>query len=211
MAVIEGGTTASLAEVDTTFLAMRVTHRPPQVIGWYSVAGSSGALTGAAAAAPVFSMRNTGANLLMIRSVRIGFIVTTAFTAAQGLAYGLLKANSFTVSDSGQTALYTAGANKHRNSFTNITSPPDIRISTTAAITAGTRTLETAPLVVAGGAASGLGAAMGITPLLSHDTGDYPLILAQNEGFIITNDILMGAIGVIRLMVNVEYAEVTAF
>jgi hypothetical protein len=49
------------------------------------------------------------------------------------------------------------------------------------------------------------------TGLLTHDAGDYPLILAQNEGFIITNDVVMGAVGVIRLQVNIEFAEVTSY
>jgi hypothetical protein len=203
-----GGTTQ---EVDATFRAARVTIRPPEVIGWYGFGGASGAMTGVAAAGPVFSMRNTGTNLLMVRRVWVGFITTTAFTTAQGLAYGLLKATAFTVSDSGGTALYTAGQNKHRTSFTNISSAPDIRIGSTAALTAGTRTLETVPLGTAGGSSTAVATSMPVTPLLSHDPGDYPLILAQNEGFIITNDIAMGAAGVIRLQVNVEFAEATAF
>ena len=147
----------------------------------------------------------------MVRRIQVGFITTTAFTTAQGLAYNLIKATGFTVSDSGGTALYTAGANKHRTSFTNITSAPDIRISTTAALTAGTRTLEAQPMGVAGGSSTAVGTSMPVTPLLSHDPGDYPLILAQNEGFVITNNFAMGAAGVINLHVNIECAEATAF
>jgi hypothetical protein len=203
-----GGTTQ---EVDATFRAARVSVRPYEAIGHYSVGGSSGALTGVAAAGPVFSMRNTGSNLLLIKRVQVGFVTTTAFTTAQGLAYGLLKATGFTVSDSGGTALFTAGANKLRTAFTNISSAPDIRISSTAALTAGTRTLETVPLAVANGASTAVGTIMPITSILPHDTGDYPFTLAQNEGFILTNDIAMGAAGVIRLQVNVEFAEATAF
>ena len=48
-------------------------------------------------------------------------------------------------------------------------------------------------------------------PLLEQDSGDYPLILAQNEGFIITNGIAMGAAGVINLHVNVEFAEASSY
>ena len=164
-----------------------------------------------AAAGPVYSFRNTGANLLIVRRVTVGFITTTAFTAAQGLFYNLIKATAFTVSDSGGTALYTVGANKHRAAFTNITSAPDIRISTTGALTAGTRTLEAQPLASVCGSSTTIGTSMPMSPLFSHDTGDYPLVLAQNEGFIITNGIAMGAVGVINLLVNVEYAETTAY
>ena len=203
-----GGTTQ---EVDATFRAARVSIRPAEVIGYYSVSGASGALTGVAAAGPVWSFRNTGANLILVRRVSIGFVTTTAFTTAQGLDYQMLRANSFTASDSGGTALFTAGQNKHRNSFTNITSAPDIRIASTGALTAGTRTLETAGMGIAGGSSTGVGTNMPTADLLAYDAGDYPLVLAQNEGFVITNGIAMGAAGVIRLQVSVEYAETAAY
>lgn len=203
-----GGTTQ---EVDATFRAARVTLRPAEVIGYYSVSGASGALTGVAANGAVFSFRNTGSNLMLVRRIKMGFVVTTAFTAAQGLDYQLFRANSFTASDSGGTALFTAGQNKHRNAFTNITSAPDIRISSTAALTAGTRTLETAGMGIAGGAAQAVGAAMSPADILEQDSGDYPLVLAQNEGFIIANGIAMAAGGVIRLRVSVKYAETAAY
>lgn len=211
MAIQTQGFSGVTDEVDATFRARRVSLRPPEVINWNSIGGSSGALTAVAAAGPVFSLRNVGTNLLMVRRVTVGFVTTTAFTIAQGLAYGMLKANAFSVSDSGGTALYTAGANKHRTSFTNIATAPDIRIASTGALTAGTRTLEAVPLAVAAGSSTGVGTSMPNAGLLIHDSGDYPLILASNEGFIITNDIAMGALGVIRLLVSIEYAEATAY
>jgi len=203
-----GGTTQ---EVDATFRAARVSLRPAEVIGYYTVSGASGALTGVAAAGPVWSFRNTGANLILVRRVSIGFVTTTAFTTAQGLDYQMLRATSFTASDSGGTALYTAGQNKHRTGFTNITSAPDIRIASTGALTAGTRTLETAGVGIAGGSSTAVGTSMPITDILEQDSGDYPFVLAQNEGFVITNGIAMGAAGVIRLQVSVEFAETSAY
>lgn len=205
------GNTGTVAEVDTIFRAQRVSLRPVEVLGYYSVAGVSGALTGVAANGTVFSMRNTGASLLLVRRISLGFFTTTAFTTAQDLAYSLVKANSFTASDSGQTALFVAGANKHRTSFANVSSAPDIRIANTAAITAGTRTLETISMGILAGGSTGLATGMPRQEMLEQDAGDYPLVLAQNEGFIITNLVLMGAAGVIRLNVSVEYAEVTSY
>jgi hypothetical protein len=211
MAIQVLGNGGTIQEVDATFRAGRVSMRPVEVINWNSIGAISGALTVAAANAPVYSFRNTGTNLIMVRRITVGFATTTAFTTAQALQYALIKATGFTISDSGGTALYTVGANKHRNSFTNISSAPDIRIATTGALTAGTRTLETQPLAVACGTTNAVGATLPPTSLFSHDTGDYPLILAQNEGFIITNLTTMGAAGVINLQVNLEYAEVTAY
>lgn len=211
MAIIQGGTTNALVDVDTGFKAQRVSLRPPEVINWNSIAGSSGALTGVAAAGAVFSFRNTGANLLMVRRVQLDFGVTTAFTTAQALAYSMFLASGFSASDTGGTALYTAGQNKHRSGMTNITSAPDIRVASTAALGAGTRTLNTAAMGAVVGAATAVGAAMSPALLFSHDASDYPLLIAQNEGFVITNDIAMGSTGVIRLQATVEFAEVLAY
>lgn len=211
MAVQQQGFSGVVDEVDATFRARRISIRPPEIINWNSISGVSGLLTAVAAAGPVFSFRNSGTNLIMVRRVAVGFVTTTAFAAAQGLYYNLIKANAFTVSDSAGTAIYTAGANKHRNSFTNIASAPDVRIASTAALTAGTRTLETAPLSTVCGTSNAVGASMQTSLIFSHDPGDYPLILAQNEGFVVTNGIAMGAVGVINLLVNMEFAEVTAF
>lgn len=211
MAIQLQGNSGTVAEVDATFRTQRVSLRAAELIGYYSVAGSSGALTGVAANGPVWSFRNTGSNLILLRNIRVSFVTTTAFTAAQGLVYGLLRANSFTVSDSGGTSLFVAGQNKHRNSFTNITSAPDIRISAAAALTAGTRTLETNPTSIISGASTGLGTAMDDQDLLENDAGDYPMVLAQNEGVVITNLIAMGAAGVIRLNVSCEYFEAASY
>lgn len=211
MALQVQGNGGTVQEVDSTFRAARVTLRPTELIGYYSISGASGALTGVAAAGPVYSFRNTGSNLLLVRRVTIGFVTTTAFTAAQGLDYQLVRATSFTASDTGGTALYTAGQNKHRTSFTNITSAPDIRIAAAAALTAGTRTLETAGMGIAGGSSTGVGTSMAPMDLLEQDAGDYPLVFAQNEGFVITNGIAMGAAGVIRLQVSIEFLETAAY
>lgn len=205
------GFSGVVPEVDTTFRASRVTIRPVEMLGYYSIAGASGALTGVAANGPVFAFRNTGANLLLVRRISIGFVTTTAFTTAQGLSYSLIKATGFTASDTGGTSIFTAGQNKHRTSFANIVSAPDIRISSTAALTAGTRTLETNSMGIVGGSSTAVGTGMGRTDVLEQDTGDYPLILAQNEGFVLTNLIAMGAAGVIQLQVNLEFAEATAY
>jgi hypothetical protein len=205
------GPSGATQEVDAAKQAARVSLRPAECLGYYSVAGASGALTVVAANGPVFSFRNTGANLILLRNVRIGFITTTAFTTAQGLEYQLIKANSFTASDTGGTGLFVAGSNKHRSSFANITSAPDIRISTTGALTAGTRTLETVAMSIAAGTSNGIGTSMPITDLLENDAGDHPLVFAQNEGFIITNGVVMGAAGVIRLHVSIEFMEASAY
>jgi hypothetical protein len=87
MAIQVVGNGGIVAEVDTTFKSVRTTIRPPESINWNCMGGVSGALTGVAAAGPIFSFRNTGTNLIIVRRVTIGFVTTTAFTTAQGLTF----------------------------------------------------------------------------------------------------------------------------
>ena len=203
-----GGTTV---EADATFRAMRASLRPEECINWNAIGATSGAMTGVAANGPVFSFRNTGTNLILIHRLQVGFVTTTAFTTAQALSYAVYRATGFTVSDSGGTALYTAGQNKYRTSFTNISSAPDIRIGSTGAVTAGTRTLDTVALGIAGGSSTAVGTSLQPTGLITHDAGDYPVVLAQNEGLVMTNLIAMGAAGVINLHVNIEFSENSSY
>jgi hypothetical protein len=85
-----------------------------------------------------------------------------------------------------------------------------IMIANTGANSAGTRTLDSQAMSFAGGSSTAIGTSMPMTPLFQHTPGDYPLILASNEGFILNNVILMGATGVVNLLVNVEWMELAA-
>ena len=210
---ISDGASAGDVKVDAYFQALRTTLRPMQVLGWYSIGAQSGALTLAAAAGAIFSLRNAGTNLLIVRRVGIGFIATAAFTAAQRVDYGLIVARTFTASDTGGTAIAVTGNNgKHRTSHaapTNI----DCRVAVAAALTAGTKTLDANHLAQTGAWVGAAGAGLAPSPnnLFSQDAGDHPLVLAPNEGFNIQNLTLMGAGGVGIAYVNVEFAEATAY
>jgi hypothetical protein len=83
-------------------------------------------------------------------------------------------------------------------------------IANTGANSAGTRTLDTQAMSFVQGASTAIGVSLSPTPLFQHQPGDYPLILANNEGFIINNVTTMGATGVINLIVNVEWMELAA-
>jgi hypothetical protein len=215
MAVQLIGNGGTIAEVDATMRSQRTSLRPMESLAWLDVAAVSGALTAAGANTAVYSFRNLSANPVIIRRVGIGFIATTGFTAAQQLNWGLKVARAFTVSDSGGTAIALTGNNcKARTSLGTLTSV-DCRIAATAALTAGTKTLDTNDLGITGAYAAATTAGNLLAPspnnLLSHDTGDYPLVLAQNEGFNVMNLTAMGAAGVGTLYVSMECAEVTAY
>jgi hypothetical protein len=199
--------------VDANFKAARVSQRPVESQAWLSVASRSGALTGLAANVAIFSFRNLSANALIVRRVGVGFLTTTAFTAAQEVAFGLKFARAFTGSDSSGTAIALTGSNcKQRSSLASLTSV-DCRISAAAALTAGTKTLDTNDLGVVGFYSNAAGASLSpsLNNLLSHDEGDYPLVLAQNEGFNIMSLVALGAAGVGVAYVNMEVAEATGY
>lgn len=214
MAIIEstGGTAMS---VDPLFNAARVSVRPPESLSWVSVSSQSGALTGLTGPSPVMSFRNLSGNPILVRRVGIGFICTTGFTAAQTLAWGLIVARAFTTSDSGGTAISLTGNNcKHRTSLGTLTSI-DLRMASTSALTAGTRTLDANYIAQTGTYAPATTAGVLIAPspnnLFGHDPEDYPLVLAQNEGFNIMSTATMGAGGAGIVFANLEIAEASAF
>lgn len=215
MAIQTQGTTGNVMEVDTAFKAARISIRPVEVLGWNSLGASTGGLSAVAAAASIFSFRNISANPIIMRRVGLTNITSPGFTAAQFLDFGLLVARNWTASDTGGTAIALTGNNaKHRTSLVTPTSI-DCRIATTTGLTAGTRTLDANPMsqvgTLAAAATAGVNLPGGLSNLLSHDAGDYPLVLAQNEGFIIQNITLMGAGGGGKIYVNMEFAEAVSY
>ena len=95
----------------------------------------------------------------------------------------------------------------------------DIGISTTGALTAGTKTLDTQDL---GGVQFGIGTGaittalnlniIPLTEILNIDaSNDHPLVLAQNEGFVIRSGVIFPATMTWAFTVNVSWAEVAAY
>jgi hypothetical protein len=218
MAIIQSGANSTVLQtIDPTFLAARYSERPPEILGAYQIGLTSGALTVAAAGSTVYSFRWAPAvttNLCMLRRVEIGFSTTTAFTAAQSLQYSMQLARQWTANDTGgTTALFTqTNTGKFRTTMPTsaFAGGGQIMIANTGANTAGTRTLDTQAMAFTQGSSTALATTMLNNPLYQHQTGDYPIILAANEGFIINNVQVMGAAGVINLTVNVEWFELAA-
>jgi len=185
---------------------LRVYGHPPDVVGCYMVNGRTPTYSGLTAGAPLFSVRwGDSTHLMVIMRIRINVATTAASTSTSGAAEReAVIARSFTVSDSGGTAVTLTGNNqKMRTSFgTSLIS--DMRFG--GPLTAGTRTLDANPVASAlawlapnftgvdigcGGAAATAAAwactgGMGPVDLLNATNGqDYPIVLAQNEGLII--------------------------
>jgi hypothetical protein len=216
MAQLQSPSTADLATVDSTLKTLRVAIKPDEQFGSYNLSTATGALTGIAANAPIFSFRWAPgtSNYCVIKRISIAFNCTTGFTAGQSMGYNLVVARNFLASDTVGTAV-TAGYsqnNKNRTSLYNST-VTDIRISAAAALTAGTRTLDGNPLatIYFYAQTTTAGTLLPTTNLLSYNLNDYPLLLQNNEGFIITNALLMGAAGAGTAFVNVEWFETDGY
>lgn len=218
MAIIQSGVSGTtLMTVDPTYTAGRITQRPVEQLGSYSVSLFTGAYTVAAANTPMFSMRFVAgsagqAQIAMIQRIALTIVPTVAFTAAQQVSYGAYVARSFSAVDSGgAAATLTGNNNKLRTSMTTAQSAAtgDMRIATTGTLTAGTRTLDSQAFAVASAWVPSTLVAQPITQVILYENfaGDQPLVLATQEGIIINNLILMGAAGVLSIGVTVEWTE----
>lgn len=166
---------------------------------------------GLAANAPVYSVRWTNSlYIAVIRRVSLAMSsLGTGFTAGVG-KFELFAARSFSASDSGGNDIRpTANKNKLRTSM-NTTRFGSMRQSATAALTAGTRTLDTNPLrriFFAVGTATNTVYLQTTVVLGSMVDSDYPLVLHADEGLVIQAQV--PATGVWQFNVALEWMELS--
>lgn len=210
---IVGTDPTGILAVDPAAKAARASVRPHTNIGWSSLGVKSGVLATIAAAGPVFAFRNIGENFILIRRMGLGLIETNAFAAAQKVDFSLNVARHWYGSDSGGTATsIVSNFGKHR---TGLETPNgfDVRISSGAALGAGTRVPDANALSILGVWAGAVGQLIPTAQdnLFGHSPGDYPLVLRQNEGILILNATLMGAGGGLVIDLSMEFVEVEVF
>lgn len=194
---IAGSTNSStLAEVDVNTKALHAVLRAEDVqagsLGAYSVSQASGTMNaGISAASPIFCFRYPGANIALVKRVLFSSGGIGAFTAGVA-SFQLFFARSFTASDTAGTDITPAtGKNRLRTSFGDsglVGTAGCVRIGSTGPIVAGTRTLDTNPLSsITGSMVNTAGTPM-MAPnsiLLDQRPGEYPCVLATNEGLVI--------------------------
>ncbi len=165
----------------------------------------------------LFSLRWTDpVHFFVLLDFKIGF-GNTAFSAAQILDAYLYVARGFTAVDSGQTQITSPVQNmaKMRDSGgaqmgTSLVN--QIWVANTAAITAGTRTLDTQPIGSAVfGNANTLGNAYESQLYSCNFGNDHPLILGVNEGLVINALTAYAGTGTVQYYFNLRWAEVTQF
>lgn len=224
MSVQVQGNNGTILEVDgTTFRAARVTARPVDygALGAYRFGGFTGILPAALGAnSEIFQFRWADATrLAVINKIRMSACVSTTFFAAGvPVQIDIVKSTAWTVAGTGGTGITMAALLKKRTSMgSSLMVAGDMRIATTAALGAGTKTLETLSLstIVAPGPITASLNGQIVAPgtfLFHNDTGDgeHPLVLAQNEGFSIRS-VAVPATGTWACSINVDWVEVTAY
>jgi hypothetical protein len=220
MSVQIQGNAGVIVDVSATFRSMYVSHKPTDMgaLGHYRAGLQSGLITGTAVAAgsPLFSLRWTDATrFLVLQRLRAYYNETTGFTAAQELGLNAFIARAFTASDSAGTAITLTGNNQKQRTSMGTSLVADMRIAATTLLTAGTRTLDAQAFA---STSDTVGTAVAPTNVLQPfeyfadmARGEYPIVLATNEGIVITNTIVFPAAGAARLVVELNWAEVTAF
>jgi hypothetical protein len=217
-----------VAEVDGTgFRALRVTPRPVEQgsLGYYQLNMTSGTLAAAlAASGQVFSMRWSDATRLMVLYyLNLKFQGLTPRTAATLTDFGFeaVVARSFTVSASGGTAATLTGNAFKTRTAQGTTLVADARISSTAALTAGTQTLDGNAFAGSLGVPQRVNPAAATEEVISQSpellwqpnisNGETPIILAQNEGIVLRNRTVWPAAGTGIVTVTARWAEVAAY
>lgn len=178
--------------------------------GCFQLTSKSGTMAaGLAANSPIYSFRWTSSSLLaVLRRIRISaWSLGTGFTA--GLAtVDLFRASSWSAADTGGTTdTITTPNGKLRSSMAAI-SISAIRRSSTATLTAGTRTLDAQALdTLVAAVTTATNTPFINRALLFEKTGaEHPLVLAQNEGFVIQASV--PATGTWSFAITPEWDEV---
>lgn len=173
------------------------TTRFPLVGNWYRYAGFTGTIAAATgAASEVLQFRflsGTKTYALVYKIQFIGLGIVAVATAAGPLGFEYVPARSWTVAGSGGTRIATTGDNLQTETALPNSQVNDLGIATTAALTAGTKTLDAnAQGSVIGGVGTAAVTAYGpssVVPpghLLDADgEGQQPLVLTNQEGFVI--------------------------
>lgn len=211
---------ATQLAVDAKHFAARISGRPMELgaRGSYALGVVSGVMAaGLSGNSEIFQMRWIDATrVMLLRSVLLSAAPGTTAFAAGPIEFNLTLARSWSADGGSGTAIVfsTANTNKRRTDFPlSLFSDTGVRQSSTAALTAGTKTLDTNRAAslssyvssVATTAASGPFIAPG-TYLWQRNTHDeYPLLFEQNEGFVVRATV--PATGTWQFSINVEWAE----
>jgi hypothetical protein len=193
-----------------------VTLRPMgdlQNLGSYSICCMTGTMAaGLAAGSPVLSFRwGDASRLCLVRRVTAAAnSLGTGFAAGVG-TMDIVGASGFTAPDTGGAKISLGAGMNNRRASSGGTLVEDLRIATTATLTAGTRTLDAYAFrsLTFGVDTSTNKVQLATSDLWYPDAaGEWPLILAKDEGFIVRATV--PATGTWSGTICVEWAEVAS-
>lgn len=225
MAVIEGGVSGALAGVGAEAASpLHVVNLPVSVGagGAYRLGAVSGTMAVSLAAnSEIFQFRyvTAASRLALVYKVSFSAGALVAATAAALANIRMCVARSWTAAGSGGTRINLTGNNcKLRTSYAT-SEVNDAGISTTAALTAGTKTLDTTDIsnlantfLTGAITVATQGMLFPETDLFNAaDAGYHPLVLANQEGFILRNGTVFPAGATWSFAVKVSWLEVPAF
>lgn len=210
-----------VADVDgSVFRALQTTLRPTDhgSLGAYTYGGFSGILPAALGAnSEIFQFRwSDSSRICLINQIKISACVSTTFFAAGvPVQIDLVKATGWTGVGTGGTRVNPAALLKKRSNMgSSLVASGDIAIASTAALGAGTKTLEGSSLssILAPGPITASLNGQIIAPGTSlHDSdvsnGEHPIVLALNEGFVIRS-VAVPATGTWQVAIKVDWTEV---
>jgi len=219
------GNGGTIAEVDgANHRALRVVNKPLDVgaLGHYRLSMASGSISPAQAANnEFFQFRWTDSTrLAVIHKILVSAGANVAATAAGLVTLEATVARSWSAAGTGGTVATITGNNQKVRTSMGTTLLGEARIITAAALGAGTKTLDSQGignvLIGIGTGALTTSADLNLfqkTDLLEMDSNEpYPIVLAQNEGFVIKNGATVWpATMTWGLGVTVIWAEIAAY
>lgn len=194
---VVGGTSGLLAGVGEEARKPLHTAQYPLSGNWYRYAGFTGTIGAAASAgAELLQFRflsgtKTWALVYGIQFTGLGIVAVA--TAAGPLGFEIVPARSWTAAGSGGTRIATTGDNLQTETALPVSQVNDLGIATTAALTAGTKSLDAnAQGNIVGGVGTAAVTAYGPTSIVpagylynAGGEGGQPLVLANQEGFVV--------------------------
>ena len=210
-------------QIDPTHMAGRVSIRPHDHIvngvqgGHYALCATTGAISAIAAAGQIFSVRwNDPSKIFLLERLTVS-AVCTAFSTGTGADLEAVMCHSFTANASGGAAITPSTtsqmkrlANMAPSSFNSL---GEIRFSnSTAAITPGTQTLDTAGFRVTQLGATGAGGGAGPVDLFAINSPlMHPIVLTNNQGFVVRAATAVPSSNTFRYSVFMAWDEVAAY
>jgi hypothetical protein len=222
MAVLEGGTSASLAEVGAAAaLPLHITAKPLPygALGHYRIARRL-APAASTTTGTLWAIRNPTASglLVVVKQLRLRLIQVGNPTAVIEDRFSLKIARGYTVADTTGSADIAPAANMQELRTSMATATAQVRESNAAGgASGGTKTIDTNAIatgsawVLAAIQTASIPQPIEVFNYYPLGADEHPIVLASDEGVLVSNDNNLGTASGIVLFAELYWAEVAAF